>query len=125
MSPEQATGRRELDERSDIYSLGSVAYFLLTGRAPFEGEDGIAVLIAHARDPVVPPSQLRPDLPADLERVVLQCLAKNAHDRFPTAESLERALAECACARDWDQERAALWWAEACRAEPAVCGADT
>ena len=59
MSPEQATGARELDGRSDIYSLGAVAYYLLTGRPPFDGEDGIGLLIAHVRDPVVPPSQVR------------------------------------------------------------------
>ncbi|MDR3622003.1 MAG: serine/threonine-protein kinase [Paludisphaera borealis] len=116
MSPEQAAGGRELDERSDIYSIGAVAYYLLTGRPPFEGRSGIAVLIAHARDPVVPPSQVRPGVPEDLERVVLRCLAKDATGRFADAESLERALGECACAGDWDQHRAALWWREADRA---------
>jgi serine/threonine-protein kinase len=54
MSPEQATGDKELDQRSDIYSRGAVAYHLLTGRPPFGGTGGMAVLIAHARDPVVP-----------------------------------------------------------------------
>ena len=98
MSPEQAKGGRELDERSDIYSLGAVAYYLLTGRPPFEGEGGIAVLIAHARDPVEPPSRVRPGIPEDLERVVLRCLAKDPAERFPDAESLEQALADCACA---------------------------
>jgi serine/threonine-protein kinase len=116
MSPEQATGARELDERSDIYSLGAVAYSLLTGRPPFEGEGGIAVLIAHARDPVMPPSQVRAGIPEDLERVVLRCLAKDAADRFPDSESLERALGQCACVGDWDQERAAQWWQDADRA---------
>jgi serine/threonine-protein kinase len=115
MSPEQATGGRELDARSDIYSLGAVAYFLLTGRPPFEGDGGIEVLIAHARDLVVPPSRVRPGIPEDLERVVLRCLAKDAAERFPDAESLERALAECACVGDWDQDRGARWWRDSDR----------
>ena len=113
MSPEQATGERDLDGRCDIYSLGAVAYYLLTGRPPFRGEDGIGLMIAHARDPVAPPSQLCPDIPEDLERVVLRCLAKDPGDRFPNAESLERALGECDCASDWDQDRAARWWSDA------------
>jgi serine/threonine-protein kinase len=116
MSPEQATGGGELDARSDIYSLGAVAYCLLTGRPPFEGQDGIGLLIAHARDSVVPPSLVRDDIPHDLERVVLRCLAKDAAQRFADAESLERALGECACAGDWDQQRAARWWRDADRA---------
>jgi serine/threonine-protein kinase len=110
MSPEQATGARELDERSDIYSLGAVAFYLLTGRPPFEGHDGIAVLIAHARDPVTPPSQLRDGIPADLEQVVLRCLAKDAPDRFADADDLEQALAGCACAGQWSQRDASRWW---------------
>jgi serine/threonine-protein kinase len=115
MSPEQATGDRELDERSDIYSLGAVAYNLLTGRPPFNQASGMAVLVAHARDPVVPPSLIVADIPEDLERVVLRCLAKNAADRFADAASLERALGACACSWDWDQDRAARWWREAGR----------
>ena len=110
MSPEQATASRELDERSDIYSLGAVAYYLLTGRPPFEGEDGMSVMIAHARDPVVPPSLVRPGIPEDLERVVSVCLAKNAAERYPNAASLERALGACACAANWDQDQAVRWW---------------
>ncbi len=89
MSPEQARGGRELDERSDIYSLGTVAYFLLSGRPPFDEGGGIEALIAHTYDPVVPPSQLRDDIPEDLERVVLRCLAKEPGDRYPDADSLE------------------------------------
>ena len=57
MSPEQATNSRPLDARSDIYSLGAVAYYLLTGRPPFDAATAIEAIIAHARDPVVPPSQ--------------------------------------------------------------------
>jgi len=110
MSPEQARGNREVDERSDIYSLGAVAYYLLTGRPPFEGEDGLTVLIAHARDPVTPPSQVRPGIPRDLERVVLTCLAKDPAERYPDAASLERALGACACVDNWDQDLSARWW---------------
>jgi len=109
MSPEQAMGRREIDERSDIYSLGAVAYYLLTGRPPFEG-NGIKVMIAHTRDPVVAPSLIRDGIPPDLERVVLRCLAKDVANRFANAESLERALGECGCVADWDRDRAAQWW---------------
>jgi serine/threonine-protein kinase len=110
MSPEQATGDGELDGRSDIYSLGAVAYYLLTGRPPFEGENGVRLLIAHARDQVVPPSQVRGSIPDDLERIVLRCLAKDATDRFPDVDTLERALGACACAGEWDQDRATHWW---------------
>ena len=96
MSPEQAKGGHELDERSDIYSLGAVAYHLLTGRPPFQAKGRTAVLIAHARDPVEPPSRVRPGIPEDLERVVLRCLAKPPDERFPDAEALEQALGACA-----------------------------
>jgi serine/threonine-protein kinase len=110
MSPEQARGGRELDERSDIYSLGAVAYHLLTGRPPFNEGGAIAVIIAHTHDPVPPPSLIRAGIPEDLERVVLQCLAKDPADRFPDAGSLERALGQCASAGGWDQDQAARWW---------------
>jgi serine/threonine-protein kinase len=113
MAPEQATSGRELDGRSDLYSLGAVAYYLLTGRPPFDGRGAIEVMIAHARDPVVPPSQGRADVPQDLECVVLRCLAKDPAERFPDAEGLEHALGECACAGDWDRERAMRWWRDA------------
>ena len=122
MSPEQATGGGELDGRSDIYSLGAVAYFLLTGRPPFEDEDGIRLMIAHARDPVVPPSLLKVNVPRDLERVVLRCLSKEPADRFPDSESLEKAMGNCACVVDWDQDRAAQWWQAADRARGRVRG---
>ena len=82
MSPEQALGDSEPDARSDIYSLGAVAYYLLTGAPPFEGDKPIKIILAHAHDPVVPPSRLRSDVPADLEQVVLRCLAKNPDDRY-------------------------------------------
>jgi serine/threonine-protein kinase len=67
---------------------------------------------AQVRDPVVPPSQLRPEVEGDLERVVLRCLAKAPEDRFPSAEDLGAALAACTAAAQWDLRKAASWWAE-------------
>ncbi|MCI0375995.1 MAG: serine/threonine protein kinase [Gemmataceae bacterium] len=112
MSPEQARGLGEVDARSDIYSLGAVAYTLLSGRPPFEQASPFEVMIAHARDDVVPPSKLQPDVPADLEAIIVRCLAKSPEDRFQDAESLEQALAECAAADQWTQANATRWWQE-------------
>jgi len=110
MSPEQAMAYEEVDARSDIYSLGAVAYFLLTGHPPFTGRDVYGVVLAHACDEVTPPSHWRPDVPADVEQVVLRCLAKDPNARFPDVKSLKRALAECECAGRWTQQQASSWW---------------
>jgi serine/threonine-protein kinase len=112
MSPEQARGRDDLDARSDIYSLGAVAYTLLTGHPPFDGTNPMEVMIAHVRDDVVPLSQHQAEVPADLERVILRCLAKSPADRFQDVDQLEQALAECAAANQWTQAQAAHWWHE-------------
>ena len=116
MAPEQATASDALDARADLYSLGAVAYYALTGRPPFGGTNAFAVMMAHARDPVTPPSALRPDTPADLEAVVLTCLAKAPAGRFPDARALARALAACASAGSWGPDQADRWWDEASRA---------
>jgi serine/threonine-protein kinase len=110
MAPEQAKGYNSSDARSDLYAVGGVAYYLLTGRPPFPGDSLMEVLRAHARQPVVPPSQLRPDAPVDLERVVMRCLDKRPESRYPDAAALARALAACSCAGDWSDEDAAGWW---------------
>ena len=94
MSPEQALRRNQPGRtRSDIYSLGAVGYYLLTGHPPFEGDAPLKVIFAHAHDAVVPPANLRPDIPADLNGVILRCLEKNPADRFQTAVELGEALA--------------------------------
>jgi serine/threonine-protein kinase len=110
MSPEQAAGRTDLSAQSDIYSLGAVAYYLLTGQPPFARETAMQMLLAHAYEPVLPLTDMRPDVPADLQAVVLRCLQKKADARYPSAEALERALARCAGADGWTEERAAAWW---------------
>ena len=70
----------------------------------------MAVMIAHARDPVVPPSQLNGSVPADLERIILRCLAKRPDDRYPDVKALARDLATCQAHADWNEERAEEWW---------------
>jgi serine/threonine-protein kinase len=110
MSPEQAAGKTDLDARTDIYSLGAVAYFLLTGQPPFVRDTAMQVLLAHVYEPAPPLSELRPDVPADLQAVVLRCLEKDPAKRFPDAASLEKALAACECAGRWTEEMAAAAW---------------
>jgi serine/threonine-protein kinase len=110
LSPEQASGKSQLDARTDIYSLGATAYFLLTGRPPFERETVMMLFMAHASEPVEPPSRLRPDLPLDLQEVVLRCLEKDPAKRFPDVRSLDEALARCGCAGRWTEEAAEAWW---------------
>jgi hypothetical protein len=109
MSPEQVTGE-EIDHRTDLYSLGAVAYYLLTGACPFDGDNVLAVMYARVREPVRPPGELRPELPSDLEQIVVRCLARDRAERFVDARQLEQALSRCACAADWGDQQAAAWW---------------
>jgi serine/threonine-protein kinase len=98
LSPEQAGGQEAVGARSDIYSVGALAYFLLTGRPPFAGLRGMKLIAAHLYEVPEPLSRHQPDLPADLEAVVLRCLAKDPNARFPDAASLNAALSSCAAA---------------------------
>jgi serine/threonine-protein kinase len=106
MSAEQAAGMPDLDARSDLYSLGATAYFMATGKAPFERGTTILVIAAHLRDPVMPPHYLRTEVPPDLSAVIQRCLEKDPSQRYPDAASLEKALAGCKCAGRWTEERA-------------------
>jgi serine/threonine-protein kinase len=98
MSPEQASGKDSLDGRSDIYSLGAVAYFVLTGSPPFPRTTAIDAIVAHLHEPVRPLTELRAEVPADLQEVVLRCLEKDPARRFADVSRLHDALARCGCA---------------------------
>jgi serine/threonine-protein kinase len=92
MAPEMAHDRT-VDGRADLYSLGCVAYYLLTGHLVFEGDTPLQTILKHLQHPPVPPSQRtdRP-IPAGLEAVVLACLAKRPEDRPPSAAALAERL---------------------------------
>jgi len=109
MSPEQITGEAA-DERSDIYSLGVVAYFLLTGRRPFEDSNPMKVLIAHAHETPRRPAELAPGLPPELDVVVMRCLEKCPDHRFPDVLALRSALLRCDESGGWTREDARAWW---------------
>jgi serine/threonine-protein kinase len=110
MSPEQAAGRTNVDARTDVYSLGGVGYFLVTGQPPFVRETAMELLLAHAYEQAPAPSTVRADVPADLEAVLLRCLGKKPDARYPDVASLESALAGCAAAGQWTEELASEWW---------------
>jgi beta-lactam-binding protein with PASTA domain/tRNA A-37 threonylcarbamoyl transferase component Bud32 len=95
LSPEQARGA-PVDQRSDIYSVGIVLYELLTGKLPFSGETPLEIAMKHLSEVPRSPSELRPEIPADVDMVVLRALAKDPEDRFQSAEEMERELARVA-----------------------------
>jgi serine/threonine-protein kinase len=111
MPPERVLGGAA-DERSDIYSLGCVAYWMLTGRPVFAGEP-ITVMVHHARTPPQPPSKSsdRP-IPERLDQIVLACLEKAPERRPASAVELWRELGEVAPATPWTPEHAERWWSE-------------
>lgn len=101
MSPEMAMGL-SADPRSDVYALGAVLYFLLSGRPPFEAESAGALVYAHVNQAVAPPSNaLGRQLPNDVETVVMRALEKDPGERYQTAAELALALASCTLAGKW------------------------
>src|SRR5438046_7465163 len=92
MSPEQAAGDREIDGRSDIYSLGVVGYQMLVGELPFRAPTVPGILMKHIAEPAPMIMEKRPDCPEDLAACVMRCLEKEPESRWPTADGLRRAL---------------------------------
>lgn len=87
ISPEQARGGFS-DERSDIYSLGVTMYEMVTGRVPFDGDNTVAIALAHLEDAVVPPSVYNPEIPMSLERIILTCMEKKPERRYRSAQEV-------------------------------------
>lgn len=113
MSPEAIRSPEEVDGRADLYALGGVAYFLLTGQPVFVGDSVVEVCSAHLHSPPTPPSQrLGGAIPPDLEQLVLDCLAKEPAGRPPTATGLQERLEQLDDFGRWTRADAHAWWAE-------------
>ena len=111
MAPEAITSPQSIDAHSDLYSIGAAAYFLLTGLPVFDGETVSEILRQHiSADPESPSERLGITIDADLEAIVMQCLAKNPADRPKSAQELSRMLGRCGAAKSWGSEEAADWW---------------
>lgn len=110
MAPEQARSYQDVTEQSDIYALGGLGYYLLTGRPPFTGITAMDVVIAHARDRAIPPSEVVATIPKELDQVILRCLEKNPGDRFKSVVELDKAFADCTTVQPWSLADAAEWW---------------
>jgi eukaryotic-like serine/threonine-protein kinase len=108
MSPEQATGSRELDARSDLYAVGCMLYEMLAGHAPFQGTTSQEILRRHVMDPVPPLRSARSDIPESVDRAITKALAKAPADRWSSAQQFAEALRETGPANRPRRARVAL-----------------
>ncbi|MCB9594367.1 MAG: serine/threonine protein kinase [Sandaracinaceae bacterium] len=113
MAPEAITHPDELDARADLYALGAVAYYLLTGQTVFEGQTIVEICSAHLHAAPEPPSaRLGAPIPPTLEELVLRCLEKSPDDRPQSAVELGELLEACEDVPAWTRAEARAWWAE-------------
>ena len=102
MAPEAITSPDEVDARTDLYSLGAVGYFLLTGQDVFTGRTAVEVCSHHLHTmPVLPSRRLGKEVSTDIEELILACLEKDPARRPQTARALQQALRSCRDARSW------------------------
>lgn len=111
MAPEIALGTSRAEATSDLYSLGCVAYWLITGADVFEETSPMAVMFAHAKEkPIAPSARTENSIPPELERIVMWCLEKDPDDRPQTAGELLRSLAAADLRPTWTNDEAERWW---------------
>ena len=111
MAPEQVLGSRLVDGRTDLYAVGGLAYWLITGHLVFTGRTAMEILMQHTQAVPVPPSaRTEMQVPPALDDLVLMCLAKNPDDRPASANTLAEALRSIATGSSWTTARAQEWW---------------
>jgi serine/threonine protein kinase len=111
MSPEAIQMPNSVDARSDIYAVGAVGYFLLTGQPVFDADNVVDLCQKHVATPPIPPSERsRKPIPAELENALLACLEKSRAKRPQTARDLALLIARCPEATQWSIEDADAWW---------------
>jgi serine/threonine-protein kinase len=111
MAPEIILGEADVDRRADVYALGCVAYYLLTGQLVFEADSPMKMFLQHVQTPPIPPSQ-RTELriPRELDELVLACLEKDPNKRPQDAEQLLQMAHRCRTCDTWDSSAAKSWW---------------
>ena len=111
MSPEQVLGDRQIDARSDVYALGCLAYWLLTGCRVFEGGTAVQIMMRHVREQPVPPSKrAETAVSAEFDDLIMQCLEKDPSRRPLHADAIGEALGRLRGNGAWSQQRAREWW---------------
>ena len=112
LSPEAIASPEQVDGRSDLYALGAVAHFLLTGRPVFEASSIVAVCAHHLHTPPTPPSAHKVGIPEELDALVLKLLAKQPEQRYASAQALRHALAAVQLKYPWSDDDAGAYWAQ-------------
>jgi serine/threonine-protein kinase len=127
MAPEAITDASKVDARSDLYALGAVAFYLLTGEDVFRGKSVVEICSHHLHTKPDAPSQRRGEpVGDDLDALVLACLEKDPDKRPQSAADIARTFARCGCADKWSAARAEAWWQECCaRPQPTAAAPST
>jgi serine/threonine-protein kinase len=111
MAPEQVLGTRPIDARTDVYAVGCLAYWLVTGEMVFSGRTAMETITKHAQEVPVPPSQRTSEpIPDEFDRLVIACLEKDPDRRPADGAELDARLAGLLLAERWTESQARAWW---------------